>query len=480
MNFLRRYQILIFFIVSSLILFGLLTYFLPFLNAVSDNNRQTISLVFLVGTFGFSMLIFFIAFRWSLRPFRQMADEANQLAKLENSPKYKSETDFMLDSFQGVLGRLQQQQNELEKLNRKVEKRAESAEKFNERVVASLPSGLITFDLNGVTTTLNAPAYDILTIDKNLRKIHYRVLFEKIPALAEMVENCLKSGKTFQRQHIVSKAINGKIKKLGATIAPIDSVQGGVLCLLTDISEVSQLREQIALKRNLASLGEMSAGIAHEFKNSLAALQSYAQLFQRLETSDQTKIIADELLNEVKNLSDLTTSFLDFARPKPLNLSETSLQILFEECAEELKNVFLESQVSIRLRGNFETIQADERMLKQALLNLLRNAAEAISMEQKHRFVTVSAKKDDEFAVIEIEDTGNGIAEEDLANIFVPFFTTKAKGHGIGLALAHRVITQHNGILTASNSKNGGAIFTVKLPISPNTDLNNNNFLNVD
>jgi signal transduction histidine kinase len=132
------------------------------------------------------------------------------------------------------------------------------------------------------------------------------------------------------------------------------------------------------------------------------------------------------------------------------------------------------------LKGNFETIQADERMLKQAILNLLRNAAEAIPTKQKHRFVTVSARKDKEFAVLEIEDTGKGIAEEDLANIFVPFFTTKAKGHGIGLALAHRVISQHNGVLTASNSKNSGAIFTVKLPIFPDNDLNNNNFLNVD
>ena len=108
-------------------------------------------------------------------------------------------------------------------------------------------------------------------------------------------------------------------------------------------------------------------------------------------------------------------------------------------------------------------------MLRQTLLNLLRNAAEAIPEEKAERRVVVRGKRESDakghaWATVEIEDTGTGIAEDDLRNIFIPFFTTKSKGHGVGLALAHRIATDHGGTLSASNSQTGGAIFTLRLP----------------
>ncbi len=109
-------------------------------------------------------------------------------------------------------------------------------------------------------------------------------------------------------------------------------------------------------------------------------------------------------------------------------------------------------------------------MLRQALLNLIRNAAEAIPESQADRRVEVatSIERDQagaEWVTVEIKDTGEGIAPQDLQRIFIPFFTTKTSGHGVGLALAHRVITQHGGTLTATNSITGGAVFTVRLSL---------------
>ena len=104
-------------------------------------------------------------------------------------------------------------------------------------------------------------------------------------------------------------------------------------------------------------------------------------------------------------------------------------------------------------------MRADERMLRLALLNLMRNGAEAIGEENTERKVFVRAAREGEVAVIEIRDTGAGIAPAELQKIFIPFFTTKAKGHGVGLALTHRIITQHGGTLTAANSPEGGAVF---------------------
>jgi signal transduction histidine kinase len=114
-------------------------------------------------------------------------------------------------------------------------------------------------------------------------------------------------------------------------------------------------------------------------------------------------------------------------------------------------------------------VRADERMLRQALMNLLRNAAEAVPEDKTERGVKLRSVKEvdregNEWAVIEIEDSGAGIPQSDLQRIFIPFFTTKEKGHGIGLALAHRVITEHGGTLTASSKAPAGATFTMRLP----------------
>jgi two-component system sensor kinase FixL len=125
--------------------------------------------------------------------------------------------------------------------------------------------------------------------------------------------------------------------------------------------------------------------------------------------------------------------------------------------------------VTLHIEGEFADIRADERMLRQALLNLLRNAAEAIDEEKQERHVTLRGSRTREesgqvWTLIEIRDTGEGIPERDLQRIFIPFFTTKSKGHGIGLALAHRVVTEHGGTLTAANAPGGGAVFTIRLP----------------
>jgi signal transduction histidine kinase len=108
-------------------------------------------------------------------------------------------------------------------------------------------------------------------------------------------------------------------------------------------------------------------------------------------------------------------------------------------------------------------------MLRQAILNLVRNAAEAIPDEQSNRQVIIQTEiendRDKRWTMISIRDTGPGIPPSDLQKIFIPFFTTKSHGHGVGLALAHRVVTQHGGTLVAANATGGGAMFTIRLPL---------------
>jgi len=168
----------------------------------------------------------------------------------------------------------------------------------------------------------------------------------------------------------------------------------------------------------------------------------------------------------------MVTSFLNFARPQPLHVEDVSMKELIEECISELSPLFEQKRVELVADSLTDfTVQADERMLRQALLNLLRNAAESIPENSLRRsvFLDVDSETDStrrRWIVIEIKDTGSGIAPHELKKIFIPFFTTKAEGHGVGLALSHRVISQHGGTLTAHNVIEGGAVFTIRLPMS--------------
>ncbi len=404
-----------------------------------------------------SLLCILFVLRWLLRPYHQLVGEAQRASVARQIPKSQDEAEFVLETFQSVVAQLQEQRKELERLSAEARERANSAEKFSERIVASLPSGLIAFDAAGRSMAINTPGRTLLEVDGRALGESYEQLLGRHAELSVMVGDCLKTGTVYRRTEIEAAGTNGKLRRLGATVAPIDlpPERGprGALCLLTDITEVTELREQVALKNNLESLGEMSAGLAHEFKNAIATLQGYAQLLQSMDLNDNAQVAAGSLLNEVRNLSSMVTAFLNFARPQPLQLEEVSLSELIADCAAELpvKSV-VEVDPSLAVR-------ADERMLRLALLNLMRNGAEA----NPDGCVFVSAAREDGSVVIQVRDTGPGISAGDLQKIFIPFFTTKAKGHGIGLALTHRIITQHGGTLTAANFTEGGAVFTIKL-----------------
>lgn len=469
-----RTRLVILMLAGVILLAGLFALALSFLAPDAAASRGPRLLAVFIAILVVSLLSITLLLRRLLRPYRQLVGEAERAPIAARSSKPRDEGQFVLETFKTVVAQLQAQQRELEALSARDRARAASAERFSERIVASVPSGLVAFDASGRATVVNAPARALVEADGEAEGRSVRELLACAPDLAEMVERCLQTGEVYRREEIMATGRGGQVRRLGATVAPIDPTperEGarGALCLLTDLTEVLQLREQVALKRNLESLGEMSAGLAHEFKNALATLHGYAQLMQSLDVDEGGRVASVSLLHEVRHLSEMVTAFLNFARPQPLDLTGVSLRELTEECALELRPFFEERRVELIIEGDLLDVRADERMLRQALLNLIRNAAEAIGEESEKRRVTVRGLRQRDaagkaWAAIEIQDTGCGIQAGDLQRIFIPFFTTKSTGHGIGLALAHRVTTDHGGTLTAANAPEGGAIFTIKLP----------------
>ncbi|HEY6121239.1 MAG TPA: ATP-binding protein [Pyrinomonadaceae bacterium] len=458
-------------------LFLVATLFAVFLYTIAPETPAARGPLFLAAILAIligGLLFILFVLRWLLNPYQQLVGEAERAPVAAHIQKSTDEAAFVLETFQSVVAQLQEQRKELEKLSALAKQRADTAEKFSERIIASVPSGLLAFDATGQSMALNSPAHELIGLDGSALGQPFGAVLQHHPRLIEMVEQCLETGKLFRREEIETITNEGQVRRLGATVAPIDlsAEHGsrGALCLLTDITEVTQLREQVALKNNLESLGEMSAGLAHEFKNAIAALQGYVQLLQRMDLTQQGQAAAASLLNEVRNLSEMVTSFLDFARPQPLELHSVAVVDLIKECATELETFYNDQKVNLTIDYSPEIqaakIRADERMLRQAVLNLLRNAAEAIPMGQPKRIVTVRIHQDQASKnqiFIEIQDSGEGIPLLHLQKIFIPFFTTKSHGHGVGLALAHRVITQHGGTLTAGNAADGGAVFTIRL-----------------
>ena len=454
-------------------LFLLATLFAILLYALTPETpaaREPILLASFIAILLGSLLCILFLLRWLLRPYHQLVGEAQRASTVNMPIKSQDEAEFVLETFQSVVAQLQEQRKELEQLSAEASERASSAEKFNERIVASLPSGLIAFDAAGRSMVVNTPGRTLLGVDGRGLGDSYETLLADHAELSQMVGDCLKRGTLYRRSEVEARTDDGQLRRLGATIAPIelppDRGPRGALCLLTDITEVTELREQVALKNNLESLGEMSAGLAHEFKNAIATLQGYAQLMQSLELNENAQVAAASLLNEVRGLAMMVTAFLDFARPQPLHLEEVDLRELIVDCKTELESLFQELRVDLNVTSEgLVIVRADERMLRLALQNLMRNAAEAIPADKTRRKVVVTIASEHQSAVIEVRDTGTGIPPAQLQKIFIPFFTTKPKGHGVGLALTHRIITEHGGTLTAANALDGGAVFTIKIPL---------------
>jgi len=306
--------------------------------------------------------------------------------------------------------------------------------------------------------------------------VDYHSFFNSSPQIAAMISTCLDSAANFRREEVQVVLADGRPRRIGLSVSPIcDASQNveGALCLMTDITEVLELRERMKLKDSLANLGEMAAGLAHEFKNSLATIHGYIQLLEAQgpgsPPSADHSMTLDAALNEVRLLSKLVTDFLNFARPQDLSLVEVDLRQIIEDCAENVRPQLQENAIVLKVEGEFPTLSGDESLLKRAFINLLRNAIEAIDPASPNKIIVITgaidARPEPRYAHIRIRDTGGGIASEDLHRIFIPFFTTKSRGYGIGLALVQKILVAHAGNVTVETSNSSGTVFYCRLPL---------------
>lgn len=387
------------------------------------------------------------------------------------SPRASDQPAFAMAALQGVIARMKEQEKELVELRQEAEKRARESARISENILREMPGGLMVFNREGFISTSNPAVRTLLGVDTLSRRRYPEILGPQ-PRLSEHIRQCLETGKPLSQASLQSTLPSGETRALAVSVSPFHDANGGiagVVCLLTDLTELRQLQDQVRLKEHLAALGTMSAGIAHELKNALATISGYAQLLRDADLSAENREFAEKIVHQVRALSQVVTDFLALSKPLQVVARPANVEALIRQAIEDLRRVEGFARLDFRLEGAFADVEGDEVLLRQAFSNLLRNGCEALEEGAPDGRITVRGEllrqAERDFLRIQVSDSGRGIPAADREKVFLPFFTTKPEGSGLGLALVQKIIVSHNGSIGLETGDPGGTTFSVLLPL---------------
>jgi len=377
------------------------------------------------------------------------SDEVRDLAETFN--KMASELEQRKQGLLSTLDQLRASQQEI------------SAERnFKTSILESISSSILTFSPDGLLSSINSTGQRLL--GNTWRPGDgYRSILAGKGDLADHLGQVLANQDGYGRRSMAI-AWDGRERHFDVGYFPIaDEAGGGVTLTIRDETEREQLREEMMRLDRLASLGKLSAGIAHEVRNPLTGISLLLDdLHDQMTADPENQALIARALAEIERVERLITSLLSYAAPPAaefrigdLAAMTRDVQILFRRtCAQQ----------GIKLLCSCSEVPPfpfDEEKLRQALINLLKNAQEALPTGGSIEIATGSA---DGMAFITVRDTGPGIPESDLPQLFEPFFTRKGAGTGLGLSITQRIVEEHGGTI-AVQSNATGTVFTIQLPM---------------
>ncbi|RJQ13796.1 MAG: PAS domain S-box protein [Nitrospiraceae bacterium] len=331
---------------------------------------------------------------------------------------------------------------------------------FSRYIIESMPSGVFTTDLSRRIITFNSSAQDITKLSQN--EVTGKTPEDIFPFLQDFTEPLDRIEGEMQR--------NGDTFPVGMRLSPLKDGAGksiGMIGIFQDLTELKAMEAEVKRKEKWAFIGELSASIAHELRNPLAALKASVEMLQERKVSGEE---ADRLmqiaLSEMDRLNGIITDFLLYARPqnlnkKPFDLHQSLRDVvtLLQSAETDRKNV----TISAKLEGSL-VITGDAKQMQQVFWNLGINALDAIS---ENGSVDIYTSKKTGAVEVVFRDTGTGISAGDIENIFYPFYTTKEKGTGLGLSIAQKITEEHGGkIVVQSKGAGTGTTFKVILPVT--------------
>jgi signal transduction histidine kinase len=337
--------------------------------------------------------------------------------------------------------------------------RAAASDNLRGQIADSLTAGLLVVDGGGAVEVLNPAGRRLLEVASEPVGVPYQQVLGAASPLAGVIAECLRTGKPIVRRS-VEMPPDMTTTHLGVTVSPYAGATGtqGAICLFSDLTAVVELEEQLRLKETLARLGEMTAGIAHEFRNGLATIHGYSRLIDPGALPANYRPYVEGIRQEADVLGQVVTNFLNFARPQLVALAPVDPGRIARRAVDDLQRE-LPAGTTVQVTGQFADIDGDEVLLRQVFGNLLRNAAEACEAAGRTPAIVVDGSVDRNHRTcrVSVEDNGPGIPPADREKVFRPFFTSRSRGTGLGLAIVQKIVLIHEGRVAIGAGRAGGA-----------------------
>jgi nitrogen-specific signal transduction histidine kinase len=397
---------------------------------------------------------------WVASPYEQMLEKARLVSEASDSD---DEMSFLLSTVERALGSL----SDSEKTS------AEDDILALERTLGpSLQSGLLIMDREGGILALNAIGSELLDVTLPEQGATFGELLESHPELRDALARVVEHQTQVRRQELTVDSDSGP-RTLGLTVHVLkrdDGTVRGYLALFIDLTEIQRRNEQEKLSKSLAQLGELTAGMAHELRNSLGTLRGYLTLIDRQPDEEGLEDYLAEIRRETDHLQRVLEDFLSFARPGTARMEAIDISVLLRQASEDPTLGGKEVLIRSDLEPEDSIIKGDAQLLERAMRNLLHNACQAELEAGSEGALEVLVQRDGEALEISILDRGPGLADEMRGRLFEPFATHRPDGVGLGLALAHRIVDLHGGRLSLENRHDGGAVARLHLPGEPLSD----------
>lgn len=357
---------------------------------------------------------------------------------------------------------------------------------FHQNILQSMHSGLLTTDLHGKITSYNNAAEQITGY--NLSEVYGVDLHKIFPGIDtfQLIHTLSNTSKTIHRfETAISTKAKSRELYLGISVSLFRENNrkiSGLIFIFQDLTDLKAMQEQIARADRLSAIGQLAAGVAHEIRNPLASISGSIQMLKSadLHVSDDNKALMEIILRESHRLDNILTDFLLYARPK--TISFVKCDIVHEAILSTIGLLKRDQRLptekihfQVESAPNFPKIVCDEQQIQQVFWNLFLNAIQAMP-DGGTLHIHTRVEKVEEWelgtqapiyaGVIAVRDTGDGIADEHLRNIFHPFYTTKKGGTGLGLAIVHSIIENHHGTIKVRSTVGKGTIFEVVLPLT--------------
>jgi len=331
---------------------------------------------------------------------------------------------------------------------------------FTSTVVHQMPVGLLAADARGRIQAVNQAAREILgPLDTDAR-------IDDLPCFTPIARRIREEGTVLEEEvrHRVGESKTLPLLVNAAALRDGEGKAAGYILLFKDMSNIKHLEEQLRRSQRLAALGRLAAGVAHEIRNPLGSIKGFAAILAgRAPLDEQAQRISQVMQQEVERINRSITELLDFARPTALSLEASPCGEIVAHTLRLVEHDAAQRGVEARWEVIPEDLSVvlDPDRFAQILLNLYLNALQA--MENGGR-LSVRVQEEDGQVVWTVSDTGRGIGEQDLPHVFDPYFTTKPKGVGLGLAVAHKLTEAHGGDIRVFSTPGEGTRFEIRLP----------------